>query len=157
MPRRARMVNKIKIKGDAVYNNVILHKFINKIMTKGKKSVAEKIVYTALDDASKKLKMTQLEVFLKAMNNVKPVMEVRPRRVGGATYQVPVEVREERSVSLALSWIRDHSRQRGGHSMVEKLSHELVDACNGAGGAYKKREETHKVAESNRAFAHFRW
>jgi len=156
MPRRGNIVKR-KILPDAVYGNVTVQKFINKMMWKGKKSTAEKLFYGALDMASGKLKKPQLEIFEKALNNVRPLMEVKPRRVGGATYQIPIEVPEDRGLSISMQWIRENARKRGGHSMAERLSAELMDAYNGVGASMKKREDTHKMAESNRAFAHFRW
>jgi small subunit ribosomal protein S7 len=156
MPRRGN-VRKRKILPDAVYGSVTAQRFINKMMQMGKKSTAEKVFYGALDSASEKLKKPQIEVFEKALNNVRPLMEVKPRRVGGATYQVPIEVPDERGRSIAMQWIRENARSRGGHSMIEKLSAEVVDAYNGVGASMKKREDTHKMAESNKAFAHFRW
>ena len=157
MPRRGKITGKRKTPKDAVYGSEMVQKFINKLMYSGKKSIAETIVYGAMQDAADKLKKEPLALFLKALEGAKPIMEVRPRRVGGATYQVPIEVREERAVSLAMKWLREYARERAGKSMIEKLSAEFVDAVNGTGGAVKKREDTHKVAESNRAFAHFRW
>jgi small subunit ribosomal protein S7 len=156
MPRRGNIVKR-KILPDAVYANVQVQKFINKMMWKGKKSVVEKLFYGALDMASEKIKKPQLEIFEKALNNVRPLMEVKPRRVGGATYQIPIEVPEDRGLSISMQWIRENARKRQGHSMIEKLSAELIDAYNGVGPAMKKREDTHKMAESNKAFAHFRW
>jgi small subunit ribosomal protein S7 len=142
---------------DAVYGSQVVQSFINKMMIKGKKSTSEKILYGALDMAAAKIKKPQMEIFEKALNNVRPLMEVKPRRVGGATYQVPIEVPQERGLSISMQWIRENSRKRGGHSMIEKLSGELLDAYNGTGASMKKREDTHKMAESNKAFAHFRW
>lgn len=156
MPRRGKVVKR-KVSPDPVYGKVIIQKFINKMMHKGKKSKVEAILYGALDIASEKLKKPQLEVFEKALDNVRPLMEVKPRRVGGATYQVPLEVPLERSQSLSMQWIRENAKARGGHSLQEKLSAELIDAYNGTGASMKKREDTHKMAEANRAFAHFRW
>jgi len=126
-------------------------------MLDGKKAVAEKIVYGALAIAEEKTRKPGIEVFETAMKNIMPVIEVRPRRVGGATYQVPVEVRPERRVSLALRWVVNNSRKRSGHTMVEKLAGELIDASNNAGASIKKREDGHKMAEANKAFAHYRW
>ena len=156
MPMRGN-IRKKKILPDAVYNSVTVQKFINKLMLKGKKSTAETIFYKAMDVAAEKLKKPQLEIFEKALNNVRPLMEVKPRRVGGATYQIPVEVPEERGKAISMQWIRENSRNRSGHSMIEKLSSEFIDAFNGVGVSMKKREDTHKMAESNKAFAHFRW
>jgi small subunit ribosomal protein S7 len=126
-------------------------------MLDGKKSIAEGIMYGALDIAAQRLNITPVEVYEKAMNNVRPQIEVRPRRVGGATYQVPVEVRQERAQALAIRWIIQYSRARKGIPMVERLARELTDACKGEGGSVKKREDTHRMAEANRAFAHYRW
>jgi len=156
MPRRGKVV-KIEIPPDAVYGSVLIQRFINKMMFNGKKSICERSFYGALDMAAEKLKKSQLEIFEKAVQNVRPLMEVKPRRVGGATYQIPVEVPVERGQAIAMQWIRDNARNRGGHSMQEKLSLELIDAYNGTGASMKKREDTHKMAEANKAFAHFRW
>jgi small subunit ribosomal protein S7 len=156
MPRRGNIV-KNKIPPDSVYGSVQAQKFINKMMWQGKKSIAETIFYGALDMASEKIKKPQLEVFQKALNNARPLMEVKPRRVGGATYQIPIEVPEDRGLSISMQWIRENARKRQGHSMIEKLAAEIMDAYNGVGASMKKREDTHKMAESNKAFAHFRW
>jgi small subunit ribosomal protein S7 len=126
-------------------------------MVDGKKSLAERIMYGALDAASQRLGIEPVEVYEKAMNNVRPQIEVRPRRVGGATYQVPVEVRPDRAQALAIRWIIQYSRSRKGIPMMERLARELTDACKGEGGSVKKREDTHRMAEANRAFAHYRW
>ena len=142
---------------DPVYGSVIIAKFINKLMSNGKKSTCERIFYGALDIASDKLKKPQIEVFDKALNNVRPLMEVKPRRVGGATYQVPVEVSQDRGLAISMQWIRQNARARAGHSMQEKLAAEFMDSFNGTGPSMKKREDTHKMAEANKAFAHFRW
>lgn len=156
MPRRGK-VPKRKVSPDPLYGSAKVQKFINKMMIRGKKSVAEKIVYSSMEIIGQKLKKQPLEVFEKAIKNVTPFMEVKPRRVGGSTYQVPIEVSSERGTALAMKWIRDYTRSRAGRSMIEKLSAELVDAFNGTGAAIKKREDTHRMAEANRAFAHFRW
>lgn len=156
MPRRGNIVKR-KILPDSVYGSVQAQKFINKMMWAGKKSTVESIFYKALDIASEKIKKPQLEIFEKALNNVRPLMEVKPRRVGGATYQIPIEVPEDRGLSISMQWIRLNARARAGHSMAERLSAELLDAYNGVGASMKKREDTHKMAESNKAFAHFRW
>ena len=148
---------KRRVPGDARYNNELVAGFINRVMRRGKKSTAARIVYDAFDVIEAKAKRQPLEVFEQAMRNVGPMLEVKPRRVGGATYQVPVEVGPERRVSLAMRWILTASRARSGRSMAERLAGELMDAANGAGGAMKKREEVHKTAEANRAFAHYRW
>lgn len=156
MPRYGK-VPKREIPPDPVYGSVLVQKFINKLMRKGKKSLAERIVYSALEEIRKKLNKDPVEVFEKAIANVAPLLEVKPRRVGGATYQVPVEVSKARGQALAMQWIRSVSRSRGGKSMVENLSLELIDAYNGVGSSIKKREDLHKTAEANKAFAHFRW
>jgi small subunit ribosomal protein S7 len=130
---------------------------MNKVMMKGKKSISEKIVYGSFDIIREKTKRDPLEVFSQALTNVMPLVEVRARRVGGANYQVPMEVRPDRSKSLGIRWLISYSRQRAGKTMVEKLANEIIDAANGAGGAFKKREDTHRMAEANKAFAHYRW
>ena len=142
---------------DSVYASPSIAKFINCLMLGGKKSTAERILYGALDLAGSRLSLEPAEVFEKAMANVSPIVEVRPRRVGGATYQVPVEVKPERARALAIRWIINYSRSRKGIPMVERLARELSDACKGEGGSVKKREDTHRMAEANRAFAHYRW
>jgi small subunit ribosomal protein S7 len=143
--------------GDTRYNSELVQGFINRLMRRGKKSTAVRIVYGAFDLIEMRAKRHPLEVFEQAMRNVSPMLEVKPRRVGGATYQVPVEVGSERRVSLAMRWILVASRTRGGKSMAERLAGELMDASGNTGGAIKKREEVHKTAEANRAFAHYRW
>ena len=142
---------------DAKYQSLILTKFINFIMYDGKRSVAEKIIYTALEKIKEKTKQDPIKVFNDAISNVRPNLEVRSRRVAGATYQVPVEVKSKRSQTLALRWILEASRKRKNKTMSDKLFYELVDASQGKGSSIKKREDTHKMAESNRAFAHYRW
>jgi small subunit ribosomal protein S7 len=142
---------------DPVFNDIVVTKFVNGIMIGGKKAVAEKIFYGALEVAEKKMGEEGFKVFKKAMNNVKPSVEVKSRRIGGATYQVPVEVRPARRQSLAIRWLRENSRSRSGKSMVEKLADELVDAANNRGGAVKKKEDVYKMAEANKAFAHLKW
>ncbi|MBQ2887705.1 MAG: 30S ribosomal protein S7 [Firmicutes bacterium] len=156
MPRRGG-VSKRTVLPDPVYNSVILTKFINQIMQDGKKGVAEKIVYGAFDIIKDKTGKEPMEVFDEAMKNVMPVLEVKARRVGGANYQVPVEVRPERRQTLGIRWIVAYTRKRSGRSMEEKLAAELMDAANNMGASVKKREDTHKMAEANRAFAHYRW
>lgn len=156
LPRKG-PVPKREIAPDPLYNNVDVAKLINKVMIDGKKSIAEKIVYGAFDIIREKTKRDPLEVFYQALNNVMPLVEVRPRRVGGANYQVPIEVRPERSKSLGLRWLVQYARERQGRSMIEKLAQEIMDAANGTGGAVKKREDTHRMAEANKAFAHYRW
>ena len=142
---------------DPVHNDIVVTKFINAIMIGGKKSTAETIFYGALAEAEKKMGEEGIKIFKKAMSNVKPQVEVKSRRIGGATYQVPVEVRQSRRQSLAIRWIRDYSRSRNGKTMVGKLADELVDAANNRGGAVKKREDVYKMAEANKAFAHLKW
>jgi small subunit ribosomal protein S7 len=142
---------------DPVYGDVLVAKLINKVMWDGKKTTAQKIVYGAFDIIREKTKKDPLEVFRQAVENVKPVLEVRPRRVGGATYQVPIEVQEPRRTSLALRWIVEAARARKGRPMKEKLAEEIIAAYNNTGTAIKKKEDTHRMAEANRAFAHYRW
>jgi small subunit ribosomal protein S7 len=156
MPRRARVQKRV-ILPDPLYTHEGVAKFMNVVMQRGKKSTAESIVYGALDRINKVTKKDPIEVFESAMKNVTPVLEVKPRRIGGATYQVPVEIRPERRLALARRWIVRFARSRSGKSMQEKLAGELMDAANGVGGAIKRREETHKMAESNKAFSHFRY
>ena len=156
MPRR-REVPKRKWLPDPKYRNVLLTRFMNVVMIDGKKSVAEKIVYGAFDNIESKLKTDPVKVFHDAIDNVMPSVEVRSRRVGGATYQVPVEVRSDRRKALAIRWIISAARSRGEDTMGEKLSSELIDASNNRGASVKKREDTHKMAEANRAFSHYRW
>jgi small subunit ribosomal protein S7 len=142
---------------DAKYGDTVLAKFISTVMTRGKKSIAERIVYGALDKMSRKGGSDPVKVFHDAIENVKPTVEVRSRRVGGATYQVPVEVRHERRQALAFRWIVQYARERNESTMVDRLSAELLDAASNRGGAVKKREDTHRMAEANRAFSHYRW
>ena len=142
---------------DPKYGSTIISKFINFIMYDGKKSVAEKIIYTAFDQIEQKTKGDPLKVFNEAINNIRPNLEVKSRRVGGATYQVPVEVKTKRSQTLALRWLLEATRKRKNKTMSDKLFNELMDASQKKGAAIKKREDTHKMAESNKAFAHFRW
>jgi small subunit ribosomal protein S7 len=156
MPRRGTVERK-RIPPDARFASVQLQMFINKMMHSGKKSTAERIVYGALDLAEERLKRPALDIFDSALRNVTPVLEVKPRRVGGATYQVPVDIRAERRTSLAMRWLIQSARARRGRSMREKLADELGDAANGQGATIKKKEDTHRMAESNRAFAHYRW
>lgn len=156
MPRKG-AVPKRDVLPDPVYNSKLVTRFINKIMLSGKKGVAESIVYDAFDVIRSKTGKDPLEVFETAMKNVMPVLEVRARRVGGANYQVPVEVRADRRLSLAIRWLVNYSRLRGEKTMYERLSAELLDAANGTGASVKKREDTHKMAEANKAFAHYRW
>ena len=156
MPRNGRIPPRL-VDPDPIYNSVIIAKLVNKVLRRGKKSVAERIVYAALKIIGDRAKKPPQEVFDKAMNNVRPLMEVKPRRVGGATYQVPMEVRQERGTAMALRWLVNFSRSRNGRSMSQKLAGELMDAANEAGSAVRKREETHKMAEANKAFAHYRY
>ncbi len=155
MPRRYRP-QKRKIKPDVRYNNVQLQSFINRVMKRGKKSTATRLVYDTFDLLEKQSKKAPLEVFQQALKNVSPVMEVKPRRVGGATYQVPMEVSVDRQFALATRWILAAARARSGRSFSEKLAGELMDAYNNTGSSIRKRDETHKMAESNRAFSHYR-
>jgi small subunit ribosomal protein S7 len=156
MPRR-REVEKRKILPDPKFQDRLVAKFINDLMRQGKKSTAEQICYGAFEQVETKLKDDPLKVFKKALDNVKPVVEVKSRRVGGATYQVPVEVRQDRRVALAMRWLIEYSRGRGEKTMMEKLAGEIMDAASNRGNAVKKREDTHKMAEANKAFAHYRW
>ena len=156
MPRRG-AVKRREIQPDPVYGDRVVAKLINKVMRDGKKSKAEKIVYKAFEMLGETLNEDPLRVFRQAVENVKPVLEVRPRRVGGQTYQVPVEVRPERRLSLALKWIVEEARNRSGKSMIEKLAAEIMDAYRNTGGAVKRKEDMHRMAEANRAFAHYRW
>jgi small subunit ribosomal protein S7 len=154
---RRRRAEKREINPDPKFGDIVLTKFMNSLMYTGKKSVAESIVYGALDQMEKKAKTDPLRMFHDALSNVKPHIEVRSRRVGGATYQVPMEVREERRQALAIRWLITAARARNERTMVERLSGELMDAANNRGTAVKKREDTHRMAEANRAFSHYRW
>jgi len=156
LPRRG-SVPKREVPPDPIYNSPLVTKFINKIMYSGKRSLAERIFYTALERVREKSGKDPMEVFQQALKNVMPVLEVRPRRVGGATYQVPIEVRPERRISLAMRWIVTSARERSERTMIEKLAAELLDAAQGIGASVKKKEDTHKMAEANKAFAHYRW
>jgi small subunit ribosomal protein S7 len=156
MPRRNRPPKR-EIAPDIKYNSVLVSQFINKLMKSGKKSTAQRCFYDALDLIEARSKRSGLEVFEQAVRNVTPVVEVKPRRVGGATYQVPVEVHPDRQVSLAIRWLIDTTRKRPGKTMSEKLASELMDAASNTGTTIKKREDTHRMAEANRAFAHYRW
>jgi len=156
MPRR-RVVEKRKILPDPKFQDRIVAKFINNLMRQGKKSTGERIIYGAFAVVENRLKDDPLKVFKKALDNVKPVVEVKSRRVGGATYQVPVEVRQDRRTALAMRWLIEYASARGEKTMVEKLAGEILDAANNRGNAVKKREDTHKMAEANKAFAHYRW
>lgn len=154
---RKRRAEKRYIKPDPKYNDLVLAKFINTIMYDGKKSVARSVVYDSFDIIEERTKKTPLEVFTKAVNNVQPFVEVRSRRVGGATYQVPMEVRPERRLALAFRWLKTYARGRNDKSMASKLAAELIAASNGEGSSIKKKDDTHKMAEANKAFAHFKW
>ena len=156
MPRR-REVPKREILPDPKFGSVDLSKFMNVIMESGKKAVAERIIYGALEQVEKKANKDPLEIFLTALNNVKPMVEVKSRRVGGANYQVPVEVRPVRRVALAMRWLKESARKRGEKSMAQRLANELLEAVEGRGGAMKKRDEVHRMAEANKAFSHFRF
>ncbi len=156
MPRRGKVIRH-RTPPDAKYNSIWVQTMINKIMKNGKKGVAERIVYRALDDIGERTKEDPRAVFEKAMRNVMPVLEVRPRRVGGATYQIPLEVRPARQVSLAMRWLLGAARSRAGRPMSDRLAAELVDAYRDQGSAIKKRDDTHKMAEANKAFVHYRW
>ena len=156
MPRR-RVVAKREVLPDPKYGNVTLAKFMNHVMVSGKKSVAETIVYGALDIVQERLNKDPLEAFDEALENIAPMVEVKSRRVGGATYQVPVEVRPSRRNTLAMRWLIDAAQKRGEKTMAQKLAGELLDASENKGTAVKKREDTHRMAEANKAFAHFRW
>jgi small subunit ribosomal protein S7 len=156
MPRRAKVTRKPALP-DAKYNSPTVAKFINRIMLGGKKATAESIMYDALELVNKQLNAQPLEVLDQALKNATPLLQVKSRRVGGATYQVPIEVPPERGMSIGMRWLIDFSRARSGKSMAEKLAAELVDASQGQGGTVKKRQDTHKMAEANKAFAHYRW
>ncbi|MDI9476388.1 MAG: 30S ribosomal protein S7 [Natronincolaceae bacterium] len=156
MPRKGN-VPKREVLPDPIYGSKVITKLINSIMLDGRKGVAQKIVYDALEQVNEKTGQDALEVFGKAMNNIMPVLEVKARRVGGANYQVPIEVRPERRQTLGIRWLVHYSRARGEKTMVERLAKEIIDASNGIGATVKKREETHKMAEANKAFAHYRW
>lgn len=156
MPRKSN-VPKREVLADPVYGDKVVSKLINNIMLDGKKGVAQKIVYGAFDIVAEKSGEDPLEVFHKAMNNIMPLLEVKARRIGGATYQVPMEVRPERRQTLALRWLTAYSRKRGEKTMIERLAGEILDAANNTGASVKKREEMHKMADANKAFAHYRY
>ena len=156
MPRKG-PARKREIIPDPVYNSRLVARFVNRLFTRGKKSVGEKIFYGALDIVEQKTGKTGLQIFEQAINNVMPLVEVKPRRVGGATYQVPIEVRGERRLALGIRWLITSARKRSGRTMIERLSSELMDAASGAGAAVKRREDTHRMAEANKAFAHYRF
>ncbi|WP_069651095.1 30S ribosomal protein S7 [Caloranaerobacter ferrireducens] len=156
MPRRGR-VPKREVMEDPIYKDKVVTKLINQVMLDGKKGVAQRIVYGAFDYIREKTGQDPLEVFRKALENVMPLLEVKARRVGGATYQVPVEVKPDRRQTLGIRWLVNYSRQRGERTMKERLAKEIMDAANNVGASVKKREDTHKMAEANKAFAHYRW
>jgi small subunit ribosomal protein S7 len=156
MPRKGWVLRR-KISGDAVYGSDLVQKFISSMMYDGKRSTAQNIFYTAMNTVGQKTNDDALKIFKKAIENCKPVLEVKTRRVGGANYQVPVEVNQFRKQSLAIHWLVLYARQRSGRSMEAKLAEEIMDAANGRGGAVKKREDVHRMAEANKAFAHYRW
>jgi len=156
MPRKG-PVPKRDVLPDPIYNSKVLTKLINQVMRDGKKGTAQSIVYEALEKAKEKLNAEPLDIFTQALNNVMPVLEVKARRVGGANYQVPIEVRPNRRQTLGIRWLVDATRKRSERTMSERLAGELVDAYNSTGGAFKKKEDTHRMAEANKAFAHYRW
>ena len=156
VPRRGN-VPKREVLPDPIHNSVLVTKLVNSIMLDGKKGVAQKVVYGAFDIVEQKTGKNGLEAFQQAMENIMPALEVKTRRVGGANYQVPIEVRPDRRQTLGLRWLTAYSRKRGEKTMKERLAGEIMDACNNAGASVKKREDTHKMAEANKAFAHFRW
>ena len=154
---RKRQATKRDVLADPIYNSKVVTKLINRIMLDGKKGVAEKILYEAFDQVKEKTGQDPVSVFEKALENIKPQLEVKSKRVGGSNYQVPVEVSETRSQTLGLRWLVNYARLRGGHTMADNLADEIIDASNGTGNAVKKREDTHRMAEANKAFAHYRW
>ena len=154
---RKRRAVKRDVLPDPIYNSKLVTKLVNRIMLDGKKGVAQTILYDAFDMIKEKTGEEPMAVYEKALENIKPALEVKSRRVGGANYQVPIEVRPDRSEALALRWLVNYARLRGGHSMAENLANEIIDASNGVGAAVKKREDTHRMAEANKAFAHYRW
>ncbi|MBM3304677.1 MAG: 30S ribosomal protein S7 [Candidatus Aminicenantes bacterium] len=156
MPRRG-IIKKRKVPPDPFYNSTVVARFVNLFLRKGKKTTAEKVVYGTMDILKQKTKEDPLKILEKALENVRPFLETKSRRVGGANYQVPIEVAPGRSFSLGVRWLIKYATERSGKSMQEKLSAEIIDAVNNRGGAVKKREDTHKMAESNRAFAHYKW
>jgi len=156
MSRRSKPERRIPAP-DPIYNNVDISKFINRIMRRGKKSLAEKIFYATIKRIEERLNENPIEVFQKALTNATPLLEVKARRIGGSTYQVPIEVKADRGFALASSWLIAAAKNRGGKSFIDKLTSELIDASNGVGAACKKREDTHKMAEANKAFAHYRY
>ena len=154
---RKRQATKRDVLADPIYNSKVVTKLVNHIMKDGKKCTAQKIIYNAFDIVKEKTGEDPMVVFNKAMDNIKPGLEVKSRRVGGANYQVPVEVKPERAQALAFRWLAQYARLRGGHSMAENLANEIIDASNGTGASVKKKDDTHKMAEANKAFAHYRW
>jgi small subunit ribosomal protein S7 len=156
MPRRG-IIKKKKVQGDQKYNSSLITRFINTFMKEGKRSTAERTIYATLENLKVKAKEDPLKAFEKAIDAVRPMLETKSRRVGGATYQVPVEVEQNRSISVGIRWLIKYATERGGKSMVDKLTAEILDALGNKGGAVKKREDTHKMAEANKAFAHYRW
>ena len=156
MPRRG-FVPKREVLADPIYNSVVVTKLINQVMLDGKRGVAQRAVYDAFDMLKEKTGREPAEVFEQAMNNIMPVLEVKARRVGGSTYQVPIEIRPERRQTLGLRWLTTYSRARSERTMAERLAGEILDATNNAGNAFKKKEDTHRMAEANKAFAHYRW
>ena len=154
---RKRRAVKRDVLPDPIYKSKVVTKLINSLMKDGKKGIAQTILYDAFDMVKEKTSQEPMEVFEKALSNIKPALEVKSRRVGGANYQVPIEVKANRSQALAMRWLVQYARLRGGHSMAENLANEIIDASNGVGAAVKKREDTHKMAEANKAFAHYRW
>ena len=156
MSRRSKPEKRIPAP-DPIYNNVDISKFINRIMRRGKKSLAEKIFYATMERIKERVNDNPIEVFQKALQNATPLLEVKARRIGGSTYQVPIEVKADRGFALASSWLIDAAKKRGGKSFIDKLTNEIIDASNGTGSACKKRDDTHKMAEANKAFAHYRY
>jgi len=156
MSRRSKPAKRIPL-ADPVYNSVDVSKFINRIMRRGKKSLAERIFYATLDSIKERTNQDPIEIFQKAMTNATPLLEVKARRIGGSTYQVPIEVKADRGFALSSSWIIEAAKKRSGKSFKDKLTNEIIDASNGSGAACKKREDTHKMAEANKAFAHYRY
>ena len=154
---RKRQATKRDVLADPIYNSKVVTKLVNHIMKDGKKGTAQNIIYDAFDIVKEKTGEDAMVVFNKAMDNIKPGLEVKSRRVGGANYQVPVEVKPERAQALAFRWLAQYARLRGGHSMAENLANEIIDASNGTGASVKKKDDTHKMAEANKAFAHYRW
>ena len=154
---RKRRATKRDVLADPIYNSKVVTKLVNHIMKDGKKGTAQTILYDAFDIIKEKTNSEPMDVLNKALDNIKPALEVKSRRVGGANYQVPIEVRPDRSQALGLRWLVQYARLRGGHSMSENLANEIIDAANGTGAAVKKREDTHRMAEANKAFAHYRW